>query len=31
MKRAGVTNIHVSLSHDTDYAIAEVVLTGSDE
>ncbi len=27
MKRAGVTDIHVSLSHDTDYAVAEVVLT----
>jgi holo-[acyl-carrier protein] synthase len=27
MKRAGVTDIHVSLSHDTDYAIAEAVLT----
>lgn len=27
MKRAGVTNIHVSLSHDTDYAVAEAVLT----
>ncbi len=27
MKRAGVTSIHVSLSHDTDYAVAEVVLT----
>jgi holo-[acyl-carrier protein] synthase len=27
MKRAGVTDIHVSLSHDTDYAVAEAVLT----
>lgn len=27
MKRAGVTTIHVSLSHDTDYAVAEAVLT----
>ncbi len=27
MRRAGVTDIHLSLSHDTDYAIAEVVLT----
>ncbi len=27
MKRAGVSGIHVSLSHDTDYAIAEAVLT----
>ncbi|HYM37367.1 MAG TPA: holo-ACP synthase [Nitrospiraceae bacterium] len=27
MTRAGVTSIHVSLSHDTDYAVAEVVLT----
>ena len=27
MQRAGVTAIHVSLSHDTDYAVAEVVLT----
>ena len=27
MKRAGVTGIHVSLSHDTDYAVAEAVLT----
>jgi len=27
MKRAGVTSIHVSLSHDTDYAVAEAVLT----
>jgi holo-[acyl-carrier protein] synthase len=26
MKRAGVTDIHVSLSHDTDYAIAQAVL-----
>jgi holo-[acyl-carrier protein] synthase len=31
MKRAGVTNIHVSLSHDTDYAVAEVVLTKDSE
>jgi len=27
MKRAGVTGIHVSLSHDTDYAVAEAILT----
>jgi holo-[acyl-carrier protein] synthase len=27
MKRAGVTGIHVSLSHDADYAVAEAVLT----
>ncbi len=27
MRRAGVTGIHVSLSHDSDYAIAEAVLT----
>jgi holo-[acyl-carrier protein] synthase len=27
MRRAGVTGIHVSLSHDTDYAVAEAVLT----
>jgi len=27
MKRAGVTDIHVSLSHDTDYAVAEAVLS----
>jgi len=27
MNRAGVTTIHVSLSHDTDYAVAEAVLT----
>jgi holo-[acyl-carrier protein] synthase len=27
MTRAGVTGIHVSLSHDTDYAVAEAVLT----
>jgi holo-[acyl-carrier protein] synthase len=27
MERAGVTGIHLSLSHDADYAIAEVVLT----
>ncbi|OGW65847.1 MAG: holo-[acyl-carrier-protein] synthase [Nitrospirae bacterium RIFCSPLOWO2_02_FULL_62_14] len=27
MNRAGITMIHVSLSHDTDYAVAEVVLT----
>ncbi len=26
MQRAGVTDIHVSLSHDTDYAIAQAVL-----
>ena len=26
MKRAGVTDIHVSLSHDTDYAVAEAIL-----
>jgi len=26
MKRAGVTDIHLSLSHDTDYAVAQVVL-----
>lgn len=31
MKRAGVTTIHVSLSHDTDYAVAEVVLTKNSE
>jgi holo-[acyl-carrier protein] synthase len=27
MKRAGVTGIHVSLSHEADYAVAEAVLT----
>jgi holo-[acyl-carrier protein] synthase len=27
LKRAGVTDIHLSLSHDSDYAVAEVVLT----
>jgi holo-[acyl-carrier protein] synthase len=27
LRRAGVTDIHVSLSHDTDYAIAQAVLT----
>jgi holo-[acyl-carrier protein] synthase len=27
MRRAGVTNIHISLSHDTDYAVAQAVLT----
>ena len=27
MNRAGITMIHVSLSHDTDYAVAEAVLT----
>ena len=27
MQRAGVTEIHLSLSHDTDYAVAEAVLT----
>lgn len=27
IRRAGVTSIHVSLSHDSDYAIAEAVLT----
>lgn len=26
LKRAGVTDIHLSLSHDTDYAVAQVVL-----
>jgi len=26
-QQAGVTAIHVSLSHDGDYAIAEVILT----
>ncbi len=26
MKRAGITDIHISLSHDTDYAVAQVVL-----
>ena len=31
MKRAGITDIHVSLSHDTDYAVAEVVLTKDSE
>ena len=31
MKRAGVTDIHVSLSHDTEYAVAEVVLTKDGE
>jgi len=31
MKRAGVTDIHVSLSHDTDYAVAEAVLTKDSE
>jgi holo-[acyl-carrier protein] synthase len=27
VRQAGVTRIHVSLSHDGDYAIAEVILT----
>lgn len=27
LQQAGVTGIHVSLSHDADYAIAEVILT----
>nr|MBI3612433.1 holo-ACP synthase [Nitrospirota bacterium] len=27
LEEAGVTDIHISLSHDTDYAIAQVVLT----
>lgn len=27
LKEAGVTGIHVSLSHDADYAIAEAILT----
>jgi len=27
LQEAGVTEIHVSLSHDADYAIAEVILT----
>ena len=27
MQRAGVTNIHVSLSHDADYAVAQAVLS----
>lgn len=27
LQEAGVTGIHVSLSHDADYAIAEVILT----
>jgi holo-[acyl-carrier protein] synthase len=27
MKRAGITDIHISLSHDTDYAVAQAVLT----
>jgi holo-[acyl-carrier protein] synthase len=29
MKRAGVTTIHISLSHDTDYAVAQAVLAKS--
>jgi holo-[acyl-carrier protein] synthase len=28
MREAGVTGIHVSLSHDAEYAIAQAVLTG---
>jgi holo-[acyl-carrier protein] synthase len=31
MERAGVTTIHLSLSHDTDYAVAEAVLTKDGE
>lgn len=27
LREAGVTDIHISLSHDADYAIAQVVLT----
>src|SRR5579884_2319668 len=27
MARAGVTEIHLTLAHDTDYAIAQVILT----
>jgi phosphopantetheinyl transferase (holo-ACP synthase) len=27
LEQAGVTSIHTSLSHDTEYAVAEVVLT----
>ncbi len=29
MKRAGVTGVHISLSHDGDYAMAQVILTGN--
>ncbi len=30
-RKAGVTQIHVSISHDGDYAIAQVVLTNDSE
>jgi hypothetical protein len=31
MNHAGVTGIHVSLSHDADYAIAQALLTNDSE
>lgn len=30
MDEAGVTQIHVSLAHDTDYAVAHAILSGDD-